>query len=274
MELEVSTVEKQVFVDEVQLQSALINLVVNSRHAMPDGGTVRLIAAAKNSNETKSEGVQEKIRISVIDTGVGMTPAVKARATEPFYTTKPTGKGFGLGLSVIDAFAKESGGALVIESTVGAGTSVHIDLPVHVTEDRRAASGAVAEPRSGCPDDEAQKILLVEDSAELRTLLSRQLDRLEGFSVTAVSTGDAAIALAEAGERFDLVISDISLPGKTNGFDACRRILGLCPSQPIIFMTGFSQQELADDDPLAQYESLRKPFEFADLQRAIISALH
>ena len=273
LQLELSTDKTAIFVDEVQLQAALVNLVVNSRHAMPDGGTICVTASTLHVDEAQKDEDIEKVRISVTDTGTGMTPEVKARALEPFYTTKSTGQGFGLGLSVIDNFAKQSGGNLEIESEVGKGTTIHLSLPIIEIsgeetwkEERNASQHEGTDPLS-------TSVLLIEDREELQRLITRQLSLNKGYSVTIASDGESALSLFENVRQFDLVLSDITLPGKLSGFDIARRILDRNPEQAIIFMTGYSEHVLDEADELSTYTILRKPFEFSELNNAIQSAL-
>ena len=274
LQLELSTDKIAIFVDEVQLQAALVNLVVNSRHAMPDGGTICVTASTLHVDEAQKDEDIEKVRISVTDTGTGMTPEVKARALEPFYTTKSTGQGFGLGLSVIDNFAKQSGGNLEIESEVGKGTTIHLSLPIIETsgeESWKPEEGKASQRES--PDSQSTSVLLIEDREELQRLITRQLSLNKGYSVKIASDGESALSLFDDVGQFDLVLSDITLPGKLTGFDIARRIHDRNPEQAIIFMTGYSEHVLDEADELSTYTILRKPFEFSELNNAIQSAL-
>jgi len=274
LQLELSTDKTAIFVDEVQLQAALVNLVVNSRHAMPDGGTICVTASTLHVDETQKDEDIKTVRISVTDTGTGMTPEVKARALEPFYTTKSTGQGFGLGLSVIDNFAKQSGGSLKIESEVGKGTTIHLSLPIieiSGEESWKPEEGKASQHES--PDSQSTSVLLIEDREELQRLITRQLSLNKGYSVKIASDGESALSLFDDVGQFDLVLSDITLPGKLTGFDIARRILDRNPEQAIIFMTGYSEHVLDEADELSTYTILRKPFEFSELNNAIQSAL-
>ena len=274
LQLELSTDKTAIFVDEVQLQTALVNLVVNSRHAMPDGGTICVTASTLHVDETQKDEDIKTVRISVTDTGTGMTPEVKARALEPFYTTKSTGQGFGLGLSVIDNFAKQSGGSLKIESEVGKGTTIHLSLPIieiSGEESWKPEEGKASQHES--PDSQSTSVLLIEDREELQRLITRQLSLNKGYSVKIASDGESALSLFDDVGQFDLVLSDITLPGKLTGFDIARRILDRNPEQAIIFMTGYSEHVLDEADELSTYTILRKPFEFSELNNAIQSAL-
>jgi len=273
LQLELSTDKTAIFVDEVQLQAALVNLVVNSRHAMPDGGTICVTASTLQVDEAQKDKDIEKVRISVTDTGTGMTPEVKARALEPFYTTKSTGQGFGLGLSVIDNFAKQSGGSLEIESEAGKGTTVHLSLPIIEISGEETWKEERNTSQHEGPDRQSTSVLLIEDREELQRLITRQLNLNKGYSVMIASDGESALSLFDDVGQFDLVLSDIMLPGKLTGFDIARRILDRNPEQAIIFMTGYSEHLPDEGDELSTYTILRKPFEFSELNNAIQSAL-
>ena len=206
--------------DPSQIGDALLNLAFNARDAMPDGG--RLTIATENAHldvaNTAAGGeamVGDYVMLAVIDTGVGMPPEVLERASEPFFSTKPTGAGSGLGLSMVFGFAKQSGGHLAIDSVVGVGTRVRLYLPraVDVEATQQDMLGTVAPAPGG---DEA--ILLVDDNPALRDAGRRHLNAL-GYKVRAAASGPAALAVLRSGETFDLLFTDLVMPEGMTGYE-------------------------------------------------------
>jgi CheY-like chemotaxis protein len=230
--------------DKAQLETALVNLGTNARDAMPDGGTLRLMAAldvADPKVKPHPAGLPSGVyvRISVNDDGTGMTSATLARIGEPFFTTKDVGKGTGLGLSMVKGFAEQSGGGLVIESATGAGTTATLWLPGVMDETR---------PRSPQPADEGPsrltgRILLVDDDDLVRDTLMEQLQEL-GHKVLAASCGTNALAILRAREAVDLMITDLSMPGM-DGLMLIKEAQGLRPSLHAILLTGYAGDAVA-----------------------------
>jgi len=235
--------------DATQLELAALNLIVNAREALADGGLVRL----------STRLVSDQIVLEVADTGVGMTPEVLARATEPFFTTR-IGSGTGLGLAQVHGFARQCGGDCKIESAPGAGTRVRILLP------RTEPLARLAEPT---PEPvamrrEGLKVLVVDDDRHVRESLCEALAS-EGFLVRSASDGPSGLAELEA-ETPDAVVLDYAMPGMT-GAEVARRALVRHPHLPIVFLSGY-----ADSLALDQIEAaavLRKPIAIADLSRAV-----
>ncbi|WP_448202532.1 ATP-binding protein [Azospirillum sp. sgz302134] len=221
----------RVEVDPVQVELAVLNLVVNARDAMPQGGRIR-IAARPEANGT--------VRLEVADTGAGMPPEVAARAFEPFFTTKSTGKGTGLGLSMVYGFARQSGGSAAIDSAPGQGTTVRITLPLTAkprTEDAPA-------PESAAPGAEKTlRVLVVEDNA---LVLMATVDGLsqEGFEVATADHGAAALELLEADSRFDAIVSDVVMPYGVSGIDLARRVHERWPHIRVMLISGYSPESL------------------------------
>jgi PAS domain S-box-containing protein len=245
-------------VDRGQLESALLNLAVNARDAMPQGGRLLI--------ETKT--VDAQVCILVTDTGAGMTPEVLAQAYEPFFTTKPTGKGTGLGLSMVYGFVKQSGGQIAIDSVVGRGTTVAIHLPQAPASDR-ADQGAPA-PQPARPA--RQNLLLVEDDPDVRTATARQLEIL-GYIVKPVADGMAALNLLTSPAPIDLVLTDMVLPGGLNGLDIGREARRLRPGLAVLCMSGYPQApENAARLRAEGIELLAKPFTKAQLAAALATA--
>jgi CheY-like chemotaxis protein len=241
-------------VDQAQLQSALLNLVINARDAMPGGGCV-VVGAANvtigSGADDPAEG--EYVRLSIKDTGSGMTPHVLARAFEPFFTTKDVGKGSGLGLSMVYGFAKQSGGAVRIDSVLGSGTAVHLYLP-------RTTSSDIAEPASqpSVPrPDRPATILVVEDDAGVRQLVAESLENL-GYRVLRADDAAPAVSLLER-SAVDLVLTDIVMPGPMSGLELAAEIRRVHRNLPVLLMTGYAEA-VDRAAALGSVELIRKPF--------------
>lgn len=236
------------FVDRSQLELALMNLIINARDAMPEGGdiTVRI------EQDHRPGSGEPMLRISVSDTGTGIPDEVLARVTEPFFTTKEAGKGTGLGLSMVSGFAHQSGGEMRIDSTVGSGTCIALRLPATKAPPSEAATAATA----GLDWLKGRKLMLIDDDDAVRTLLSEQF-RDAGALVEDFATGDAAIAAAQGGStEFDFILSDFAMPG-LDGLETLQRLNALSPGARQVLMTGN-----ADDARLSRTPDvpvIRKP---------------
>jgi len=248
-----------VTVDIGELEIGLVNLVVNARDAMPDGGTVTITAENVLLEDDEPVPAGEYVAITVEDTGTGIPEDVIAKVFEPFFTTKPTGKGTGLGLSQVYGFVHQAGGTVKIASTLGQGTTLTIYLPrakeaVPVAEELASGVEAV---RSG-------NVLLVEDNPDVASASAGLLEQL-GYSVRWVSNAEAALREIED-TGFDLVFSDIVMPGRMDGLGLARAIRQRYPSMPILLATGYSEavQAVRIDFPI-----LRKPYRVDELSRAL-----
>ncbi|GLU33398.1 ATP-binding protein [Trinickia caryophylli] len=251
-------------VDNAELELALINIAVNARDAMPNGG--RFAIRANNVKLERESGFAlagEFVQISLEDTGTGMSAEVLSHAFEPLYTTKPQGMGTGLGLPQVFAFCERSGGLATIESKLGEGTAVRLYLP-------RASAPpppeAVAEPRTATADAiGGLRMLLVEDNDEVAAGTEALL-RMMGHEVTCVFNADAAMQLLEnaAGGRFDAIISDIHMPGTKNGIDLAETAQAMVPPLPVILITGYAQE--LDRARNVKARVLSKPFDIAVLE--------
>jgi len=239
-------------VDSTQLRSALVNLAINARDAMPEGGTIRITAAP---------GGAGSVAFAVADTGIGMPPEVAARAFEPFFTTKPSGKGTGLGLAQVYGFITQSHGTIGIESEPGRGSTVRFTLPLAEPEAAGGAAAATA-PRAGA------RVLVVEDETELRLAVAAMC-RSAGLVVSEAENAAAAMALIEAGLRPDLLFTDVSLGPGPDGVAlaalAERRIPGLA----VLFATGFTAEAQVPEGAAL----LRKPYAREALLGALAEAL-
>jgi PAS domain S-box-containing protein len=257
--------------DRGQLETALVNLGTNARDAMPDGGILRLMACPDTVLEADHHqaGLQpgNYVRITVEDTGIGMEAAVLARVTEPFFTTKPEGRGTGLGLSMVKGFVEQSGGGLQIHSTPGQGTRMTLWLP-------RAAERAVLNP-----DDRAeptvtparsQRVLLVDDDGLVRDTIAEQLEEL-GFTVLVTGSGAAALTVLDNGDPIDAMVSELSMP-EMNGIEAIQEARKRRPDLHCFLLTGYvgERAALASGDT---FTLLRKPVSAAILSAQIRAKL-
>jgi PAS domain S-box-containing protein len=248
-------------VDANELELAILNLVLNARDAIPDSGKV--VVRVRNVASNPATGRRDLVELSIADTGAGMAPEVLAKAFDPFFTTKPAGKGTGLGLSQAHGFALQSGGDITAKSRPGEGCVITLRLP------RAAASAADSPPlRAGPARPAPGRVLLVEDNPEVGDVTTALLQRL-GREVVSVSTAADALSRLEAGERFDLVLSDIVMPGPVDGAALASRLLAHFPDVPIVLMTGY--QEPSRTVPPG-VEILRKPFDLQALQDALTDA--
>jgi signal transduction histidine kinase len=248
-------------VDANHLELALLNLGVNARDAMPDGGTIMLSAR----NETVGTGTHEALApgdyvcLTVADTGVGMDQATLARATDPFFTTKGVGKGTGLGLSMVDGMAAQSGGSLKLSSCPGGGTTAELRLPC--AEGQPATRAAAADPAAASTP---YRILLVDDDALVCGTTSSMLADL-GHEVREAPSGKAALEILHAGAVVDLVLTDQAMPGMT-GMQLAARIRTTWPELPIMLTTGYA--ELPDRQGL-NLPRLVKPYGQEEMAAAI-----
>ena len=247
--------------DPSQLENALLNLVINARDAMPDGG--RLVIATRGVRLAKSESIGqdgarpgEHVEISVTDTGTGMDDVTRDLAFDPFFTTKPLGQGTGLGLSQLYGFVRQSGGIIGIESAVGEGTTVQVSLPRH-----QVAEAGDEAPASGPEPVEAGRhdvVLLVEDEDVVRSVAAEQLRDL-GYRVLEARNGVAALQLLQANSLVDLLVTDVGLPGGLNGRQVADQARESRPALPVLFITGFAGSVLREQ--LAPgMEVIGKPF--------------
>jgi len=257
-------------IDAPQLESALLNLSINARDAMPEGGTLTI--ETENVSFGPNDGIGsidvkpgKYVMIAITDTGTGMRPEVLARVFEPFFTTKDVGKGSGLGLSMVFGFVTQSKGHIDIQSEVGTGTCIKLYLPKADTIAKSPTQKIVdlSIPR-GC-----ETILYVEDDEQVRKHVTAQLKSL-GYKVINASNGFEAIGLLEQVEDyFDLLFTDIMMPGGMNGRQLADQAKMLRPSLPILFVSGFS----ADASAQRGTHLLSKPFRLGDMARKIRQVL-
>jgi CheY-like chemotaxis protein len=257
-----------IHVDVGQLELALMNLVFNARDAMPSGGTIAIRAANNTANQNSYDLRQgDYVVISVTDTGSGIPADLLTKVIEPFFTTKPVGKGTGLGLSTVYGFAKQSGGALRIDSVVGRGTTMRLWLPRSLTDpELRGEREQIIHPQYN-GNGAQPSILLVDDSEALRELTAASL-RQSGFDVTCAAGGAEALAAIEKSpDDFDVIVTDFAMP-LVSGVEVIRFARSLKADWPAVIITGYADTRaigaLPSDVPL-----LGKPFKDIELIESI-----
>ena len=265
----------RVWIDRHQLENAILNLAVNARDAMDGAGllTIRCGQAVLSDQEVNEAAGGEYATIAVADSGCGMTPEVLEHVFEPFFTTKPVGKGTGLGLSQIFGFVRQSGGEIEIASTPGRGTTVTVYLPRHAaalsTEPIGEPVPIVEDGGSPAPHDRL-RVLVVEDDPRVLAATTGALEEL-GHDVVTCGDPLAAPRLLETDSRFDLIITDVMMPGQT-GPELIARLRPLHPDIAVLFVTGYAG-DVADAGMFGGQAVLRKPFTLASLERAVDEAL-
>lgn len=248
--------------DPSQFESAFVNLVLNARDAMPNGGDLRIVVSERNltSEELADRDIAPGpfVEIALRDSGDGMPPDVLQRAFEPFFTTRGSARAIGLGLSQVYGFMRQSGGFVRIESTTGAGTTAHLYFPRAVGE----AVPEFIESSDRAPRDEkqamTQRILLVDDEFEVRAQIALALRDL-GFSVEEAADGSSGLRLFQTDRDFDLIVTDVGMPG-LNGRQFADAARALEPKMPILMITGYAGKEIDQLQHMTNVEILRKPF--------------
>ena len=243
--------------DPGELELALMNLAVNARDAMPEGGSLTISA----HNLHPQQGGPDRVCIAVTDTGVGMSEAVASRIFEPFFTTKEVGRGTGLGLAQVYGFIQSSGGEITVESVEGEGTTFTICMPR--TEEPLTVSARPRQVDRSSPDGPADgRVLLVEDDDAVAAGVGHMLREL-GYTYLRAAGGADALAVLGSGEMFDIVLSDMLMPGGMNGLALGQEVRSLYPALPIILSTGYS--EAATEAAGAGFPLLAKPYSIRDL---------
>ena len=236
-----------VHLDEARFEAAILNLVVNARDAMPHGGRIALTT-------TRVHG--ERVRISVTDNGTGMDPEVMARVFEPFFTTKEIGKGTGLGLSQVQGFIIQSGGQVNIESAPGAGTTVHLTLPLITVDEENAGQ-----------KPEAELVIIAEDEAELAALAGTLFESI-GYQVLIADSGPAALRLLAQNPQADLLFSDVMMPGMS-GVELARKARTLYPNLKIILASGYPAQAVRVDGHIDDVDFVTKPYRLSEIVKRL-----
>ncbi|MBD8548316.1 response regulator [Sphingomonas sp. CFBP 8760] len=248
-------------IDAGQLENALLNLCINARDAMPDGGRITIETANKWLDDRTARERDlppgQYLSICVTDTGCGMSAETIERAFEPFYTTKPIGQGTGLGLLMIYGFARQSGGQVRIYSELGEGTTMCVYLPRHVGE----ADNAVSENTAiNIKNAIGQTVLIVDDEATIRHLVDEVLDEA-GYTVIGAADGAAGIKVLQSGARVELLITDVGLPNGMNGRQVADAARSLRPGLKVLFITGYAENAAMGNGHLESGMALlTKPF--------------
>jgi CheY-like chemotaxis protein len=266
-----STADVTVRADRTQLEQVLLNLAVNARDAMVSGGQLRfelsrahIDALARHQYPDARPG--NYARLTVTDTGMGMDEATVARVFEPFFTTKPIGAGTGLGLSMVHGIVNKAGGFVQVSSQLGLGATFEVWLPL-VSERAPIIATDAPPPRGG-----GETVLLVEDE-ELVLRFTAQLLRRLGYEVLTAARGDDALALVQSGAKFDLLLTDVLLPG-LDGPELFRRAAALRGAFPVVFMSGYTDNLLAEKGVAeAGAAFLQKPFNHEELAAKVRTTL-
>ncbi len=255
LQLDIDRATWPVTVDVTELETALVNLVINARDAMPRDGTITI--GAHNVAIPEEPDAGEYVAISVTDTGTGIAPDLLSKIFDPFFTTKPVGKGTGLGLSQVHGFAHQAGGTVKVESELRKGTTVTILLPRDRINQPPDQPETVESGGSGT-------VLLVEDNPDVAAVSASLLEQL-GYVVRRVPDAEAALREVER-DGFDLVFTDIVMPGKMDGLGLARRLREIRPDLPVLLATGYSD---AAANVRGDFSILRKPYEIHQLCEAI-----
>jgi signal transduction histidine kinase len=263
-----------ILADPVQVEQSIVNLAINARDAMPDGGTLQIIArnAPRPQGERRPDGEVKPgdyVQITVTDTGIGMDEATRARMFEPFFTTKPQGQGTGLGLSTVYGFVRQCGGYIGVMTTPGRGTSIELLLPrTHVSSEARPPT-PTSVSEGGVPGRET--VLVVEDEDAVRQFAVESLRR-HGYHVLQASSGEDALKVASSYDgTIDALVSDVVMPG-IKGPELAARLRALRPGVRVLLMSGYAADVVTPGD-LKDASLVAKPFSPASLSRAVRSVL-
>jgi PAS domain S-box-containing protein len=245
-----------VTVDVAELETALVNLVINARDAMPGGGTITV--GAHNITIPEGDDAGDYVGVCISDAGTGIAPDVLHKIFDPFFTTKAVGKGTGLGLSQVHGFTHQAGGTVRVASELGKGTTVTMLLPRDRSRSRPSDQPEIVEARG------SGTVLLVEDNPDVASASASLLEQL-GYTVQRVADAEAALCEIER-DSVDLVFSDIVMPGKMDGLGLARRLKEIRPNLPVLLATGYSD---AAANVRGDFSILRKPYEIHQLSQAI-----
>jgi len=256
-------------VDPPLLETALLNLALNGRDAMPDGGVLEIETRNAVLDEGAVAGPGSYVRLSVTDSGCGMPPEVRDRVFEPFFTTKEVGKGTGLGLSMVYGFVRQSGGHVAVESAPGVGTTVALYLP-KATQKPDAEVEAI---QTQAIPPGSERILVVEDNEDLLEVTTAMLTTF-GYRVLCARNGAEAIQMLESGQEFELLFSDVVMPNGMNGVELAREARRLSKDIKILLTSGYAGDVLERHGAVDEFLIIDKPFRLADLARRLRSILH
>jgi signal transduction histidine kinase len=272
VEIDILPAARFVLSDANQLELALLNLAVNARDAMPDGGKLAISTRFATGLDVRPLLRRRYVEIRVADCGVGMSEDVRTRAIEPFFTTKPVGQGTGLGLSQVYGVARESGGAVFIESVPGQGTTVRLILPFADTTTASAVATEVVDSTPTIPvvrSRQDSSVLVVDDDRQVRHFMAESLRSL-GYRVTDAAGAAVALQLLSEG-RFDLLVVDFAMPGM-NGAEMALAAQNQQPDLKILMVSGYADSAAIDSVP-GVARLLRKPFDLAELGKAVAELL-
>jgi CheY-like chemotaxis protein len=249
-------------VDPPQLESALLNLCINARDAMPEGGRITIETANKwlddRAARERDLPAGQYLSLCVTDSGTGMSPDVIARAFDPFFTTKPIGQGTGLGLSMIYGFVRQSGGQVRIYSELGQGTTMCLYFPRHYGEAEEAdvLAGLNDAPRA----EQGETVLIVDDEPSVRMLVTEVLEDL-GYTAIEAADGPAGLKVLQSNVRIDLLVTDVGLPGGMNGRQVADAGRVVRPGLKVLFITGYAENAVLGNGHLEPgMQVLTKPF--------------
>jgi PAS domain S-box-containing protein len=258
-------------VDSALLETALLNLALNARDAMPDGGVLKIETRNLVIDEGAVAGCLpgSYVMVSVTDTGCGMPPEVRDRVFEPFFTTKEVGKGTGLGLSMVYGFVRQSGGYIAVDSAPDSGTTVALYLPKATQEPDAEVNAIPTQAISG----RSERILVVDDNEDLLKVTSAKLTAF-GYRVDCASNGAEAIEIFRSGREFDLLLSDVVMQNGMNGVELAREARRLNKGIKILLTSGYAGDVLERHQAVDEFPIIDKPFHLADLARRLRSILH
>lgn len=263
-------------IDPTHMEMALLNVILNARNAMPQGGQVTvatMILSSENGAETQHPAQGQYVCLCVIDEGEGMSPEVVRRATEPFFTTHAPGTG--LGLVMVHGFVQQSQGRLEIESEISKGTIVKMIFPAaaeHVLPARTGTSAPVSVPSGGLKE-ETQTILLVEDSEDVRQVTEGYL-RSQGYHVLAARNSEEALELLDKHGKVDLLFTDVIMPGGMNGLTLAEKVHQRLPDLPVLLATGYMDELQDQGINTTTFTTLSKPYRRAELISRLRAALN
>jgi len=254
-------------IDRTQAEVALLNVLINARDAMPEGGRVTI--TTRNAESSRPDGSGRLVSVAVTDTGAGIPSDMLARVMDPFFTTKEEGKGTGLGLSMVYGFAKQSGGAAQIESAVGSGTTVKLSFPA--VEGEQAMPAKVALRTVDRPGTET--VLVVDDRQDVAEL-ARTILRDFGYTVLMAGSGKEALEILDSSERIDLLFTDMIMPGGMNGVVLAREARRRQPRLKVLLATGYAEASLERTDVGgSEFDILNKPYRRTELIRRVRAIL-
>lgn len=261
-----------VMVDPTQLQTAIVNLVLNARDAMPDGGT--LIVRTERAEIDDTYVAQEidvalgsYVRLSVTDNGIGMSPDAQLRAFEPFFTTKPAGRGTGLGLAMVYGFMRQTGGHVTLYSEANRGSTFALYFPIDGAR-QETRDGATRYAATGLPGGD-QRVLVVDDNPQVLALSVERLRNL-GYQTVQAPDGDTAFSMLRSGLKVDLLFSDIVMPGDLNGYQLARKVRATFPEIKILLTSGYAADT---QDASPGFAVLQKPYRQLTLAKTLQAML-